>query len=173
LRLISRLVWLLLALQFIRPARVVFADTGPKPTMDFTFKQNLPDGELTITSGILYECDLADCADAAPLEQLGPQGLYCDAASCRALGYGFAPYHKLEIEFSDGTTRLSNIFKTAGFDSKYTVTVQPNDLVVKARPSLTALPPAFLITIACVCILAVGVVVVGLIIFLVRRSRKQ
>jgi len=157
----------------ILPIQVAFADTGPKPTMEFTFKTDQLDGELTIVSGILYECDQADCSDASPLEELGPQRFTCDALSCRALAYGFAPYHKLEIEFSDEETRESNIFETAGFDSKYTVTVQPNDLLVEAQFRLGILPPTTLAVISCICILVVGVIVVGLIIFLVRRSRSK
>lgn len=61
--------------QIFLPVHVVLADTGPKPTMEFEFKQDLPGGELTIVSGILYECDQADCVDAAPLEELGSAGV--------------------------------------------------------------------------------------------------
>jgi hypothetical protein len=154
------------------PAQDVFADTGPKPTMEFTFK-NLSEGEITIISGILYECDQADCSDAAPLEEGGPQRFTCDEFSCRALAYGFAPYHKLEIEFSDEVTRESNIFETAGFDSRYTVTVQPDDLVVEAQLSLGIFSPTTLALIGCICSLMIGVIVIGLIVFVVRRSRSQ
>ena len=157
----------------ILPAHVVFADTGPKPTMEFEFKQALPNGQVTITSGILYECDQADCSDASPLKELGPQRLTCDALSCSALAYGFSDYHKLELQFSDGKTRQSNIFKTAGFDSKYTVTINPNDLSVEAQFSLTAIPPTGLIVIACICALVGIGLIAGLIIFLMRRSRKK
>jgi len=173
IRKLIKLSLLLISIQALSPIHIVFADTGPKPTMEFTFKQDLPEGELTIKSGILYECDLPDCGDAAPLRDLGPQGLYCDATSCRALAYGFAPYHKLKIEFSDGITRESNIFETAGFDSKYTATVRPDDLLVEAQFSLNILSPLFLIILVCVCILAAGIVIIGLIIFFVRRSAKQ
>ncbi len=159
--------------QIFLPMHVVLADTGPKPTMEFEFKQDLPGGELTIVSGILYECDQPDCVDAAPLEELGPQGLYCEATSCRALGYGFAPYHILEIEFSDGVTRRSNIFETAGFASKYTVTIQPDDLSIKAQFSLGAISPRILFFIACACACNGMALVIGLIIFLVMRAAKK
>src|SRR5437867_4905211 len=119
-----KLFLLFLSLQFLMPSHIVLADTGPKPTMEFTFKQELSGETATITSGILYECEQPDCSDAAPLQQLGPQRFSCDGLSCSALAYGFSQYHKLEIQFSDGKTRQSNIFKTAGFDSKYTVTMQ-------------------------------------------------
>jgi len=166
------LLFSFMLLILVLPARVVFADTGPKPTMEFNFK-NLSDGEVTIISGMMYECDQSDCSDAAPLEELGPQRFTCDEFSCRALAYGFAPYHKLEIEFSDEVTRESNIFETAGFDSRYTVTVQPDDLLVEAELSLGILPPTTLAIIGCVCILVIGIVVIGLIIFMVRRSRSK
>ncbi|MDO8755235.1 MAG: hypothetical protein Q7J80_15165 [Anaerolineales bacterium] len=158
-------------MQFFLPVHAVLADTGPKPTMEFEFKHGLPDGQVTIVSGILYECDQADCIDAAPLEELGPQGLYCKATSCRALGYGFAPYHILEIEFSDGVTRRSNIFETAGFASKYTVTIQPHDLLIEAQFSLGVLPRTGTVIVACIGVLVLGVAIIGLIVFLMRRSK--
>jgi hypothetical protein len=164
---------LFILIQLVLPAHVVFADTGPKPSMEFEFKQGLPEGQVTITSGILYECEQSDCSDAAPLEELGPQRFTCDALGCSALAYGFSDYHRLEIQFSDGKTRQSNIFKTAGFDSKYTVTIQPDDLLVEEQFSLTAIPPTWLIVMACVCVLVIGAVIIGLIIFLVRHSRKK
>jgi hypothetical protein len=164
---------LFILVQLLLPAQAVFADTGPKPTMEFEFKQGLPDGEVTIVSGILYECNQPDCVDAAPLEELGPQGLYCEATSCRALGYGFAPYHILEIEFSDGVTRRSNIFETAGFASKYTVTIQPDDLLVKAQFSLSAISPGILFFLVCACACNGIALVTGLIIFLIMRAVKK
>ena len=163
---------LILMLLFL-PAHIAFADTGPKPTMEFDFKQELPDGQVTITSGILYECDQPDCSDAEPLKELGPQRLTCDAVSCSALAYGFSTYHKLEIQFSDGKTRQSNVFKTAGFDSRYTVTIRPDDLLVEAQFSLTALPPTILILIACICALVGIGLIIGLIIFIIRRSKRK
>jgi len=138
--------------------------------MDFEFIES---GELTIISGILYECELSNCSDAAPLEELGPQGLRCNAKSCNAIGYGFAPYHILEIEFSDGVTRRSNVFETAGFASKYTVTVQPDDLVIKAQLSLGAVSPRILFFAALACICNGMAIIIGLIIFLIIRFVKK
>lgn len=170
----TKLIWLLLSLLAFLPGQVVLADTGPKPTMDFQFQQEMT-GEppLTITSGILYECDQPDCSDAVPLEEAGPQRFTCEVNSCRATAYGFAPYHKLELEFSDGKTRQSNIFETAGFDSKYMVTIRPDDLSVEARFSLGGFPRTAIILIACCCaVVGVGLVV-GLIVFFLRRSGKN
>jgi hypothetical protein len=168
-----KLSWVLLCLQLFLPVHITFADTGPKPTMEFTFNQEQTSEPLTIVSGILYECDQPDCSDAAPLEDVGPQGLYCEAQSCRAIGYGFAPYHQLAIEFSDGLTRQSNIFETTGFDSKYTVTVRLDDLLVEARFSLSIFPTAATIVIPCVCVLVGLGLLAGLGIFRVRRNKKN
>lgn len=157
-------------LTLLLPVQSVLADTGPKPTMEFQFK-GLQDGELQIVSGILYECEWSDCRDAAPLQELGPQRLTCDATGCHAIAYGFAPYHTLQVEFSDGTTRRSNVFKTGGFNSKYTVTVQPDDLLVEEKFSL-GIFGSFSLILACICVLSVGLIA-GLILFFVRRSRKS
>jgi hypothetical protein len=53
----TKLFLSLLFLQALLPARLVLADTGPKPTMDFEFTQELTGEPVTITSGILYECE--------------------------------------------------------------------------------------------------------------------
>jgi hypothetical protein len=161
-----------LLLQLVLPVHGVSADTGPKPTMDFEFTQDTAGEALIITSGILYECDQSDCSDAAPLQEAGPQRFTCEANTCHALAYGFSQYHKLEIEFSDGKTRQSNIFQTAGFNSQYKVTVRPEDLLVEARFSLGVFPPIITIALMCLCALVVVLLIVVLIIFLVRRSRK-
>jgi hypothetical protein len=163
---------LFLFLQTLLPTQGALADTGPKPTMDFEFKQEMTGDQLTIASGILYECDQSDCSDASPLEEGGPQRFTCQMDRCYATAYGFAPYHKIEIEFSDGRTRQSNIFATAGFDSKYTVTVRPEDLLVEAQFSLDVFPRTVTILSACVCALVGVGLVVGLMVFLVRRPKK-
>lgn len=155
---------------FLAPGSVS-ADTGPKPSMEFDFKYDSEVQQVTILSGILYECNQRDCSDAEPLAEIGPQGLYCEPRDCRAIGYGFAPYHRLEIEFSDGVVRRSNIFETAGFDSKYTVTVSPAALLVEAQFSLGFLPRTgtALLLVGCLCALAVGGLVAGLVVFIRRR----
>jgi len=168
-----KLFVLLLILQVLLPAQNVLADTGPKPTMDFEFKYESTEEHPTIVSGILYECQKSDCSDAAALQQLGPQGFRCDPKSCSATAYGFAPYHKLKIEFSDEETRQSNIFQTAGFDSKYTVAVGPADLLVEAQFSVGTLPRMAIIVITCICALVGAGVVVGLIVLLIQRSKKN
>jgi hypothetical protein len=167
-----KLFLLLFALQMLLPAHIALADTGPKPTMEFEFRQELTGEQVTITAGILYECDQPDCSDAAPLEEAGPQRFFCEADRCHATAYGFAPYHKIEIEFSDGVTRQSTIFETAGFDSRYTVTVRPEDLLVEAQFSPDVFPRTATTLLVCVCALAGVGLAVGLTIFLVSRSKK-
>jgi hypothetical protein len=170
---ITKRLLLLICLLMFLPAPIVLADTGPKPTMDFEFRQEFAGEPVTIVSGILYECDQSDCSDGAPIEEVGPQGFRCQANACSAVGYGFAPYHRIEIQFSDGQTRQSNIFETAGFNSKYTVTVRPDDLLVEAQFGPATLLPTGIVIVACLCMLVVLGLVVGLVVFLVRRSRKN
>ena len=164
---------LLLLIQVLLPTRLVLADTGPKPGMDFEFTQELSGEQVTITSGVLYECDRPDCSDAVPLEEVGPQGFYCQTEGCSATAYGFAPYHRLEIQFSDGQTRQSNVFETAGFDSEYTVTVRPDDLLVEAQFSLGIFPRTGTLLLACICGLVGLTLIVGLAVFMMRRPRAD
>ena len=110
---------------------VALADMGHKPTMDFQFKQATA-AKLTAVSGQLMESQQADGSKAAPLGEYGPQRFHCYPTYCSALAYGFAPFHRLVIKFSDGKTRQSNVFPTAGIDSKYTVTIRDKDLLVEA-----------------------------------------
>src|SRR5690348_16932753 len=102
---VSGILVCFIVLLLLLPAQSAVADTGPKPRMDFQFQQEMT-GEppVTIVSGILYECDRKDCSDAAPIEEVGPQGFRCEVISCSAIAYGFAAYHRTEVEFSDGKT---------------------------------------------------------------------
>lgn len=168
---LKQLLLPLAVLLVLIPSHSALADTGPKPSMEFQFTQEIAGEPLTITSGILFECDQSDCSDAAPIEEVGPQGFRCEATSCSAVAYGFAPYHQIELEFSDGRTRQSNIFETAGFDSQYTVTIRPDDLLVEAQFSLGAFPRTGTVIVACLCALLGIALVAGLAIFLVRRSK--
>lgn len=175
-------------------AQPVSADIGPKPTMEFEFKQDLPDGGVLIVSGILYECGQTDCGDAVPLEEVGPQRFWCVEFRCSALGYGFAPYHQIEIQFSDGKTRQSNIFETIDFQSYYIVTVNPDDLLVEQSSGSPAPPfdeplpeatfepfaegrnsiPTILLGVGALgCVGLVSLLAIGLAIFLVRRFGKK
>jgi hypothetical protein len=176
---ISLLYFMLIGI-FLHP-QAVLADTGPKPTMDFEFE--LPSG-VTITSAIMYECDESDCSDAEALPELGPQGIRCDELRCSSTSYGYAPYHRLEIQFSDGKIRQSNIFETIAFTSNYKVIVNADDLVVEEVsgspappfedfPAPTNTNPYIFYILGCVCILLLLGLITVAVIFFVRRSRKK
>lgn len=114
------------------PLRVVQADAGPKPSMRFTFvggKEPAP----TIVSGQLLECEDEACTEPKPLEQLGPQRFACEANACHTIAYHYSPYHRLEIEFSDGVTRASNVFAKNAFAARYLVTVHEQNLTVEEQ----------------------------------------
>jgi hypothetical protein len=153
----KQVISLLLLLQVFLPLHIVSADTGPKPIMDFTLKQEISGKPVTITSGTLFECENADCSDAVPLKQLGPQGFSCTASSCSALAYGFSPYHRLEIQFSDDKTRLSNIFKTIQFQSKYKVTIRQDDLKVESLFSLDIFTPLTYVLLCGGCLVGIAI----------------
>jgi hypothetical protein len=86
------------------------------------------------------------------------------------MAYGFSRYHRLEIQFSDGKMRQSNIFETAAFSSKYTVTVRPNDLLVEGQFSLDVFSRTAILLVTCLCVLAGAGLLIGLVIL--RRSKK-
>ena len=163
------LLFLLLALL---PLYAVSADTGPKPSMDFKFKQETSATPLTITSGILFECEQSNCQDAKALQELGPQRFSCTETGCSAMIYGFSTYHLLEIQFSDGKTRRSNVFKTAQFQSSYQVTIRPDDLLVESKFTLNLFTPLTYVLLCSGCLVVIAILVV-LIILLVSRSKKK
>lgn len=167
----TRILILLVFLIACLPFQSASADTGPKPTMEFTFTQQFSGEKVTIVSGTLFECQQSDCSDAKPLMEAGPQRLNCEATACHAMAYGFRDYHRLEILFSDGKTRQSNIFKTAEFNSVYKVTIRPDDLLVESQFTLTSLSPYLIILLCCCCVIGVVAIIVAVIV-LVRRKNK-
>lgn len=116
------------------PARVQASDIGPKPEMAFAFRFP-PGNDITIVRGELLQCEAADCADAQPLPELGPQGFSCDETSCHSMAYGYAPFNRLRIEFSDGRVRESNSFTHDTLSVGYQVTVGEEDLAVTGASS--------------------------------------
>ncbi len=160
----------------------VHADTGPKPGMSFVFIQEFPGDPVTIISGELFECDQADCQDATPLMEVGPQHFSCEEVTCSALAYGFSTYHRIEINFSDGVTRRSNVFKTLSFNSSYKVTIRQDDLLVEPQGGISSLLdmiPGFAlipggILVSCgICLVAVIIIFVLIILVLRRASNKK
>jgi hypothetical protein len=170
------LIPVLVLLTFI-PFRGASADVGPKPTMNFNFVQGFPGLPLNITSGTLYECEQPDCQDATPLEELGPQGFDCQATSCSALGYGFSTYQQLEIQFSDGKTRRSNVFENVDFNANYKVTIREDDLLVEplsgsvVNLDIRGLTLYLALGAGCLCVIVVGAVAVFLIVW--RLAKKK
>lgn len=165
------LILLMVIVAFL-PLRSVSADTGPKPTMDFQFIQGFPGQTVTIISGNLFECDRSDCQGAMPLAVGGPQRFTCGATSCHALAYGFTTYHRLSIQFSDGKTRQSNIFKTEQFQSTYKVTIRQDDLLVEPQISLNLFSPLTYILL-CTCCLIVIALVIGAIVWIMISRKKR
>jgi hypothetical protein len=163
---------LFLFLLGLLPFGSVSADVGPKPSMDFTFNQKFTGTPVTILTGILFECGRSDCQDAMPLQGFGPQGFSCSATSCSAMAYGFSTYHKLEIHFSDGVTRTSNIFKTSQFQATYKVSIRQKDLLVEPRFSLNLFTPLTYVLVCSGCLVGIAILVV-LIVLLVRRSARK
>ena len=163
---------LIVSLTVVLPLGSASADTGPKPTMNFSYQSETPGPLPTILSGSLLECNQPDCGDAAPLKELGPQRFSCQSDSCSALAYSFSPYHRLEIQFSDGKTRQSNIFQTAQFNSVYKVTVRPDDLLVESQFNLDLFSPTTYLLI-CGCLVGILAIAIVLIIIFIRRSRKK
>jgi hypothetical protein len=120
---------ILASLLVIIPLRSTRADTGPKPSMNFTFTFEItPVPE--ISSGTLFECSDATCANGESLKQLGPQHFDCTASSCSSLAYGYSQYQRIILEFTDGVTRSSNVFTKSKFAAEYDVKVFADRLEV-------------------------------------------
>jgi hypothetical protein len=144
--------------------------------MEFGFQSQTPGAALTILSGTLYDCHQPDCQDAVPQVSRGQQ--FCNTTSCSALV--FSPYHRLEIQFSDGKTRQSNVFQSTSSSSTHTVykvTIRPDDLLVETKytsdypgdPTIIFKCLLFL----CGCYAGIAVIAILLNIFLARRSRRK
>lgn len=163
------ILWLFVGAVLSWPAvPAALADIGPKPTMTFNFVYEIE--PVPIIGGQLIECREPDCSDGRPLEEGGPQRFQCPTGEpnvCFAMAYGFQPYHKLIIEFADGT-RESNIFQKPPFDETLTVTVQESSLVVQPTGlSAAGFVPALLAT------LAVELLVAALYLLLLRQPRAM
>ena len=111
----------------------VYADLSPKPSM--TFDISVPDRILLI-GGEQMECQDAECQDSQPLGEAGPQRFFCIAKDnkCFSRAYGYAPYHKLSLQFSD-TTRESNVFQSRAFDASFSVNVKDHTLIIEQKKS--------------------------------------
>jgi hypothetical protein len=129
----QRIVVLLIVaslLGLLAPIGAAQADVGPKPSMSFEFVYQTEE-PLTIVDGEQMQCEEPDCADAEPLEDLGPQRLRCTATSCSSTAYGYTTYNQLVVKFSDGVTRTSGVFSGGTMRNEYRVTVREDDLQVE------------------------------------------
>jgi hypothetical protein len=106
------------------------ADVGPKPSMDFEFVYETEE-PLGIVEGQQMQCEEPDCADAEPLEEVGPNSFRCSGGRCSSRSYGYSTYNQLVIEFSDGVTRTSDVFSSGMMRTEYRVTVHENSLEVE------------------------------------------
>ncbi len=160
----------LLLLTLALSAKPVSADVGLKPSMAFTFSLAFKSEPLQITSGTLLQCEEPDCRDAKPLPEIGPQRFTCEALQCNALAYGFSPYNQLEIAFSDGIVRKSNVFPKGQFNSKYKVDIREQDLLVTEQFNLLnpKMLPWYCLGFACL-IIALTLIIV----LIVRHSKKE
>jgi hypothetical protein len=129
-RLLRFLCLIAIAVLALIPGSSAQADMGPKPSMDFEFVFE-SDPSLSITGGSLLQCLDDACTTTEPLEALGPQGFSCDADHCESMAYGYRESFRLEITFTDGVTRRSNVFGKKHSDALYRVTVRADDLMVE------------------------------------------
>lgn len=157
------------------PLSIVYADIGPKETMEFEFEYEAGTS-LSIVEGVLLECNDEACTQAEPLPQIGPQRFTCTKDHCSSMAYGYRDYHRLSIVFSDGKTRQSNIFGKRYFAARYRVTVRENDLLVKELGGASN-PLGFLLmlgagsAIATLCLVTVLLIgILGIWVLLVRRG---
>lgn len=137
---------LLLAFAMLFSSAFACADIGPKPSMEFHFVYETPKA-ISIINGEQIQCEDESCLDAKPLEQLGPQRFTCSENSCSSMAYGYAPYQKLVINFSD-KTRESNVFKSGSFNGNFEVTVTDSRLVVRQQPHSVSIGGILLFIIA-------------------------
>ncbi|MBI5066430.1 hypothetical protein HZA97_09430 [Candidatus Woesearchaeota archaeon] len=107
----------------------VYADIGPKPSMSFNLIYETSQ-EINLIDGEQYQCSDKDCADIKPLGEFGPQRLRCSQSSCHSLAYGYSPYQKLVLNFSD-KNRESNVFNTNSFNSNFNVKVTESQLIIE------------------------------------------
>lgn len=118
---------LIAGLAFQQPS---LADIGPHPTMDFNFVMEA-DSTLAITKATLLQCSDETCSESSELFEAGLQRFTCSADQCESIANGYATYNQLDIRFSDGVTRKSNIFGKKFFYAKYLVTVSESALLVE------------------------------------------
>jgi len=163
----KKILILILMLLVLLPLKTVSAD-APPPSMDFEFYSQSSGAMPTILSGTLYECSTADCPNPTSIP------ITCGDTSCHAIA-GYSSY-RLEIKFSDGKTRRSNVFQNNSTYTVYKVTIRSDDLLVETQSTSSYQSSAgviYLLTAICVVLACILVLAILLILFLIRRSRKK
>lgn len=170
---------LLLGLGLFLPLSQARADMPPASVMSYEFRQEVFGLPLQVSSARQEECAQPDCSDALPLVGYGGSlELECSRAQCRAANAD-AYYHQLVITFSDGITRRSNVFNSAGFDATYLVIIRATDLLVQKKPASDwsvfgiGLPAPSTLSLSLLCCLGVGLLVgLGALAWYLRRRAK-
>lgn len=169
--------YITLILGVLSPQTTISADAGPKSGMEFTFLQNGIQPKIEITHGILYVCERSDCQDAhivPDTQYTGERELSCTEYHCYASLYG--SYYRLEVTFSDGVTRKSNVFTQKFYVSEYSANIQEDSLVVQEENG-SNLPIFFFTMIFLFCpasLLLFSIIIIGTIIYsLVQKDKKS
>lgn len=180
------LSFLLLALL---PWQRSLAATPSPENMDFIFTQSFSGDQVTIVGpGKMYDCGEDPSCQSA--RELSSTDFFCKYLECIAHVTERGRWARLEIQFSDGQTRQSNVFGyIGGLSAKYAVTIRSGDLLVQADSS--ELPPtstpivspsgissgfpsrAYAIALACACLLLLVVIVVIAVVFVLRRRKTS
>ena len=162
----KKILMLIPILLVLLPFGKVSAD-APPPSMDFEFYPQTSGVTITILSATLYGCEGSDCQNPIPIP------ISCGDSNCHAnAGYSS---NRLEVHFSDGKTRRSNVFQSTSAHTVYKVTIRPDDLLVETQSTsgYQSASGFFELAIICVCLAGILILVILLIIFLIRRSRKK
>jgi hypothetical protein len=150
-------------------------DMGPKPSMEFELSF-VGGPALEVIDVQLLECADPSCAEAQPLEELGPQGISCNETTCSSLAYDYQEYHQLILEFSDGSRLESNIFQNDSFETHYRVSVRSDDLLVE-RTSGRSNPMGWMILgiigASLLAVVVFGIMLVLLVLLIVRAGKGQ
>lgn len=108
---------------------------GPKPTLYINFVEPKNQPKLAITSAALFNGN-SPTGKFTPFQEIGPQRLRVYPDKLFAMAYGFAKYLRLEVKFSDGVTRKSQVFQATGMSSHFDMSLQGNSLLLKPSKSV-------------------------------------
>ncbi|MGD8967902.1 MAG: hypothetical protein PVI07_10385 [Anaerolineae bacterium] len=159
-----------LLLGLLAPIQASRADIGPKPSMTFEFIYRT-ESPLIIVQGQQLQCQESTCADAKPLHDLGPQHFACTELTCTSMAYGYSPYNKLRIRFSDGVTRDSQVFETGSLRSTYQVNVRDEDLLVE-KTAGRATPDLLPLIVRAIALAVLGPPVLAAAIWLIVKAQR-